>query len=256
MSRLNVTVSQMSDDREKFEEEWVRLGAHVKKKMSDIVLLPEMPFFRWFYGVRKYDSAVWRQSMDAHRRWTKRLGELGAEIVLASSPVQAVGRRHNEGFVWTRGKGRRGIHFKSYLPNEPGYYEASWYSRGNGDFVPFDAGTCSAGFMICSELWAMGHARRYGKDGVQLLVVPRCTGKASVEKWMAGGKVASLISGAYCISSNRAGGEFGGVGWAIDPDGNLLASTSAAKPFVTVSIDLKKVESARRTYPRYALNPD
>jgi N-carbamoylputrescine amidase len=255
MTRLKVTVSQMSDDREKFEKEWVKLGEHVRGEGSDLVLLPEMPFFRWIYVARKYNPTVWQQSVNDHRRWTKRLGELGSGLVLASSPVQVKGRRHNEGFVWTKGKGRMGIHFKRYLPDEPGFYEASWYSRGSRDFSPFEAGSCRAGFMICSELWAMSQARKYGKDGVQLLVVPRCTGK-TVEKWMAGGKVASLISGAYCISSNRAGGMFGGVGWVIDPNGNTLASTSTAKPFVTTEIDLKNVESAKRTYPRYALDPD
>jgi N-carbamoylputrescine amidase len=256
MTRWKVTVSQMSDDRKRFQKEWVRLGDHVRNEGSDLVLLPEMPFFRWFYGARKYDPAVWKESMEAHGRWSKRLSELEADVVLATSPVQVGGRRHNEGFVWTNGKGREGVHFKSYLPDESGYYEASWYSRGNRDFAPFDAGKSRAGFMICSELWAMPHARRYGKDGVQLLVVPRCTGKGSVEKWVAGGKVAALISGAYCISSNRAGGMFGGVGWIIDPDGNVLGLTSSTEPFVTAELDSKKVETAKRTYPRYSLDPD
>jgi N-carbamoylputrescine amidase len=65
------------------------------------------------------------------------------------------------------------------------------------------------------------------------------------------------VSGAYHASSNRAaeaaGGDFGGVGWIIDPDGVVLARTSAETPFATHEIDLDTAAAAKRTYPRYAL---
>jgi len=167
--------------------------------------------------------------------------------------------RLNQGFAWTE-KGTNGVHYKSYLPNEEGYWEASWYSRGDRKFDPFDVNGVKVGMMICSDLWAMQHARGYGKTGVQLLVVPRATGKYSVEKWVSGGRVAAVISGAYCLSSNRSGNrgetEFGGAGWAVDPEGRVLGMTSANEPFVTVEIDPKLSDEAKKTYPRDSLEPD
>lgn len=84
---------------------------------------------------------------------------------------------------------------------------------------------------------------------------PPSTERASVEKWIAGRRAMAVMSGAYCISSNRVGPcrggfEFGGGGWVADPDGNLLARTTDAEPFVTVEIDPAKAETAKKTYPR------
>jgi N-carbamoylputrescine amidase len=52
-----------------------------------------------------------------------------------------------------------------------------------------------------------------------------------------------------------AGGvtEFGGQGWVVGPNGQVLASTSREQPFVTVEIDLSEARLAKQTYPRYVL---
>ena len=250
----------MNDDREAFARDWKRLAEHVGKDSSDLVVLPEMPFYYWFCAEPKFDPAVWKEAVGEHRRWVGRLPELGAPVVIGSRPVDLGRRRLNEGFVWTRRGGARGVHFKSYLPDEGGYFEASWYDRGGRVFSPFEVAGLRAGMMICNDLWSMRHARGYGKKGAHLIAVPRATGRESVEKWVAGGKVAAVVSGAYCVSSNRTGrrgeAEFGGSGWAIDPEGELLGLTSKTEPFVTVEVDLKKAERAKKTYPRDSLRPD
>jgi N-carbamoylputrescine amidase len=219
-----------------------------------------MPFFYWFAVARKFDPAVWKRAVSEHRKWMNRLSELGAPAVMGSRPTERKGKRVNEGFVWTKDGGARGVHLKNYLPNEPGYYEASWYDRGDGTFVPFEAGGWKSGLMICSDMWSMANARSYGKREVSLIAVPRCTGYTSVDTWVAGGKVAAILSGAYCVSSNRYGrrgvARFGGHGWVIDPNGKLLGLTSKSKPFVTVDLDVGRSRKAKKTYPRYALEPD
>ena len=37
----------------------------------------------------------------------------------------------------------------------------------------------------------------------------------------------------------------------IDPDGTVLATTSASTPFVTLDVDLAYAEAAKHSYPRY-----
>lgn len=255
-----MTVCQMADDPREFADDWAQLVRHVGRKGSDLVLLPEMPFYYWFCAAPKFDRKVWGEAVSAHRRWKARLPELGARAVLGSSPVDRKGKRVNEGFVWSRGGGLKGTHLKRYLPDEAGYHEASWYDRGTGGFVPFAAIGWKVGFMICSDMWSMSDARSYGKGGVGLIAVPRATGKASVEKWLAGGRTAAVVSGAYCVSSNRSGergdATFGGRGWVVDPDGSVLGLTSEGRPFVTVDIDVKKALKAKKTYPRSSLQPD
>lgn len=72
-----------------------------------------------------------------------------------------------------------------------------------------------------------------------------------MKKWLAGGRAAAVVSGCFCLSSNRCEGSMGGMGWLLDPDGGILALTSEEEPFITMDIDLTAAEEAKHTYPRY-----
>jgi len=250
----------MNDDGESFANDWKGLVRHVKKEASELVLLPEMPFYGWFAVAPTFDRGIWDKAVAAHQNWIGRLVELGPAAVLGTRPINRKGRRLNEGFSWEEGRKATGVHLKSYLPDEEGYHEASWYHRGDRRFSPFGISDCKVGMMICSDLWAMSHARAYGKKGAHIIAVPFAAPKPSMERWVAGGKVAAVISGAFCVASNRTGTidgvEFGGCGWVIGPDAKVLGLTSGDKPFVTVEIDLREAEAAKKTYPRDALRPD
>jgi len=253
--KLRVTVCELRDDPAGLAEDWERLAAHVRAEASGLVLLPEMAFYTWFARSLPFDPAVWQAAAAAHDQWQERLNELAPAVVLGARPLQYGGRRLNEGFLWSAAEGYRAVHHKYYLPNEAGYWEASWYQRGEGDFSPVAAGGISIGFLICTELWFLERARGYGRQGVHLLVNPRTTGCESVDRWLVGGRAAAVVSGAFTLSSNRVsppgGKEFGGQGFVIDPDGQVLGVTSRQCPFVTVEIDLLQAEAAKKTYPRY-----
>jgi N-carbamoylputrescine amidase len=254
---LRVTVCQLADDPAALESDWEKLSVHIRAAKSDLVLLPEMPFAGWFPRSRKFDARVWQQAVDAHLGWLAGLGALAPAAVLGSRPVNAPGgQRYNEAFVWQPDSGVRPAHRKRYLPDEAGFWEASWYERGPGRFEPVAVGAACAGFAICTDLWFFEHARAYGRAGAHLLANPRATERATVDKWLAAGRAAAVVAGAYCLSSNRAGAgsagaAMGGQGWIIDPDGAVLALTSQASPFATVTIDLAAAERARHSYPRY-----
>ena len=104
-------------------------------------------------------------------------------------------------------------------------------------------------------MWFFEHARRYGKEGVRLMLTPRATERSTLPKWTAGGKVSAVSSGAYSLSSNHAGNYdgvvMGGGGWVVSPDGEILVTTSASDPFVTVDLDLTLADVAKTSYPRY-----
>jgi N-carbamoylputrescine amidase len=250
---LRVTVCELRDDPHGLTQDWEGLTAHVAAQASRLVLLPEMPFYPWIARTRPFDPAVWQAAISQHDAWQRRFEELAPAVVIGSRPVNALDRRLNEGFVWESRGGYRPAHPKYYLPDEDGYWEASWYQRGAGDLSPIESGSYTLGFLICTELWFMDRARRYAKAGIHLLVTPRTTEMATVDKWLAGGRAAAVISGAFGLSSNRAGAEFGGQGWIIDPDGQVLGLTSRDRPFVTVEIDPSEAERAKGTYPRYVL---
>jgi predicted amidohydrolase len=253
---MRVTVCELNDEQKRFSEDWENLVRHVRQKRSDLVLLPEMPFFPWLFGRRRYDASLWERALEAHNDWIRRLVDLSPARVLGTRPEDSGGRRVNRGFVWDIHDGTCPAHDKHYLPDEEGYWEASWYSRGKGNFIAAKCGSVRVGFLICSDLWFFERSRQYGKQNAQILVCPRATPRSTLEKWLVAGRAASVVSGAYCLSSNRVApvgheSDLGGEGWITDPDGEVLGVTSEDLPFFTCEIDLKKADKAKNTYPRY-----
>jgi N-carbamoylputrescine amidase len=252
---LLVTVCELNDDPALFAGEWDRLVEHVKKTGSQMVLLPEMPFDAWFATTRQFDPPVWEKVVSAHERWLRRLKELAPAVVVATRPINSGQKRINEGFVWDLTNDYRSAHQKYYLPDEEGFWEAKWYQRSEGEFKPIECGTVKLGFLICTEMWFMQHARAYGKVGIHLLVSPRASGYHTVDKWVAGGRAAAVIAGAFSLSSNHYDPQkdLGGGGWVIGPEGQVLGLTSQKEPFISVEIDLDEAEAAKLTYPRYVM---
>lgn len=255
--RITATVCELPNESEPFAAAWQALVAHVGEHQSDAVVLPEMPFAPWIAATRDFDPAVWTSAVALHDEWLPRLAELGGATVLGSRPVSLDGRRLNEAFAWHVDTGYQTTHYKYYLPDEPDFWEATWYERGEKRFDIVQTPHGTMGFLVCTELWFTEHARAYGRQGAQLLICSRATEAETTEKWVMGGRVAAVMSGAFCLSSNRGGVDkrghaWGGHGWIIEPDqGTVLGTTSAEQPFLTLKIDLSAAEQAKCSYPRY-----
>ncbi|MFN7037233.1 MAG: carbon-nitrogen hydrolase family protein [Bellilinea sp.] len=257
MRKIRVTVCQMRDDPQGLSQDWTTLVNHVRQERCDLVLLPEMPFAPWVMLDNQVSPQRWKEFVQQHEDWMRRLPELSPAMVFSTRPVILDGRWLNEAFLWDIENGYRAVHHKTYLPDEPGFWEATWYDRGPVQFTPTNTRFGKIGFLVCTEIWFTEHARSYAHQGVRILLSPRATEKATTAKWIMGGRVAAVMSGAFCLSSNRcgpsaAGFDWGGSGWIAEPDqGDLLAITSDANPFVTIEIDLTKADQAKQGYPRY-----
>jgi len=254
---MKVTVCQWDSRPEQLEVQLQKLILHCAAHGSELLVLPEMPFDDWLAGSQDLDVARWLASMQLHLDWIERLSRNLKLPLLASRPVlDELGVRRNRAFCWMPQEGLMDGHDKLHLPDEEGYWESRWYQAGSLPLKLYDLGVCRAGVLICSELWFFEHARHYGQQQAHLLCLSRATSSVDTENWIAAGKSAAIVAGAYCLSSNqsRPAGvlpDMGGAGWVIDPDGSLLALTSATEPFVTVAIDLAYADSAKATYPRY-----
>lgn len=253
---LRVTVCELDDEPHAFADDWARLRAYTREQRSDLVLLPEMPFARWFALGREFDAAIWHAAMAAHDSWQARLSEFAPATVLVTRPVEDDGRRYNEAQLVAGVAAPMRVHRKRYLPDEPGFQEASWYERGDGAFRTVTCHGAQIGFQVCTELWFFDIARGYGLQGVDIVAVPRATPAGSRERWLVAGRTAAMVAGAYYLSSNRtgcdtAGAAFAGNGWIVDPDGEVLALTTVETPFATVTIDLEVATRAKKTYPCY-----
>ncbi len=256
---MRVSVCELSDNPNDLARDWDALVSHARAEQSELVLLPEMPFTAWFGVSPNYNSVVWQAAVDAHEHWLARLPELGSASVLGTRPVNRDGQRLNEAFSWSEDLGYRAAHHKYFLPNEDGFWEAEWYSRGDGRFVPQQCGAARVGFQVCTELWALDQSRMFGKLSVQIIATPRATPRSTLDKWVVGGRAAAVCAGAYSISSNHVSSasdtlHLGGRGWVVGPDGDVLALTARDRPVVTVDIDLALADEAKRTYPRYVFS--
>jgi len=255
---MKVTVCELRDNEVQFVEDWTKLKTHVHDHTPDLLLLPELPFCKWIASEKQTNYAARVQSVEKHERWLKELEKLRATYIVYSKPVIKEDQFYNTAFVYERGVGHREIHTKSFFPEELHFWEETWYDADPDKlFKPLMIGDVKIGVLICTEMWFTQYARQYGKRGVDILLCPRASGIASVNQWIRCGQTLSVISGAYCLSSNRSGSgdnnfQWGGSGWIAKPGtGNLVGVTSAGEKFLTREIDISKARAAKLDYPLY-----
>jgi N-carbamoylputrescine amidase len=253
---MRVTVCELPHQPEALAAAWAALCEHTERNSSELVLLPELAMVDPLWEDEHFDASRWAAAQALSAVWRHYLPELHATHVVGTLPATIGGRPYNQGFLWSASSGLVPLRSKFYLPDEPGTWEARWFDRGDSDFTDYQAGALSFGLNICTELWAVETYAAYAARGVQAVLSPRATAAATTAKWMSAGVVAAVRSGAFSLSSNRVEptGACGGVGWVINPHGQILALTTPDAPFATVDIDLSASAAAKDDYPVYVLN--
>lgn len=255
---MKVTVCELSDNELHFIDDWEKLKIHLNENKPDLLLLPELPFSSWIAAEKTPDNATKAQSADKHECWMGELEQLKVKHVIYTKPVISGDKFFNTAFAWQSGVGHRKLHTKSFFPEEPHFWEESWYDAEEGKpFEVLELDGFKIGALLCTEMWFTQYARQYGKQGIDILVCPRATGIGSVAQWVRCGQTLAVISGAYCLSANKCGiggndFHWGGNGFIAGPmDGELLGITRFDEKFVTREIDLGKSRQAKGEYPLY-----
>jgi N-carbamoylputrescine amidase len=253
---MRVTVCELPHEPEALAAAWAALCDHTVRHSSELVLLPELAMIDPLWQDEHFDAARWAAAESRSEIWRHRLTELNVAHVVGTRPITIDDRRFNQGFFWSASGELVPLRRKFYLPDEPGSWEARWFNRGDSQFTEYCTDAWSFGLNICTELWAVETYAAYAARGVQFIFSPRATAAATTAKWLSAGVVAAVRSGAFSLSSNRVDptGACGGVGWIINPYGQILAVTNADAPFATVNIDLAISATARDDYPCYVLS--
>ena len=236
------------------DPQWSILKDAVDAANPDILVTNELPFGPWIADGSVFLEQTANLNLGAHEKGLAGLIDLAVPAVISSRPVWNGQRLVNEAFVLENGV-IRPLHRKQYFPDEPGWFEAAWYSGDGLGFYVAEIMGIKVGVLLCTEAMFNEHARAYGRQGASLIVIPRASG-VDVESWKIAGAMASLVSGAYVVSSNRVGcseggRSFGGGGFAYAPHGHLLAMTGPAHPVQTLELDPKISMFAKRSYPCY-----
>ena len=254
---MKVTVCQLDNRPGRLEPMLDNLAAHIARQRSEFLLLPEMCFHEWLAADNNPDRASWLTAVKSHASAILELDRLGVKAAIGTRPViNDIGSFRNQAYLWTTEPRVLPVHEKYYLPDEDGYWEASWYDRGELRFDLCHALDTPIGVQICTEMWFFEWARHFASLGAELLCIPRATPHGSLQKWLAGGQAAAVCAGAYCLSSNiwnppGSRADCGGLGWIISPDGDVLAQTSEDSPFASVEVELEFARQSKSTYPRY-----
>ena len=248
---MKIAFCELPDGTVPGDTSWIELSARVKAEGVELMIMNEMPLGPWLAAAPEPERERAAASVTLHREGDAALMALGARAVLTSSPVLSGERLANEAYVVEPG-GARFAHQKHYFPDEPGFYEARWFSTTRPGFEPVAIGELVVGVLLCSELMFNEWARHYRRRGANLLAVPRASGSAHA-RWRAAAAMAAIVSGCYVVSSNRVGGDlgFGGGGFAFAPSGDLIAETSKAHPVRSLEVSLEEVARAQSAYPCY-----
>jgi N-carbamoylputrescine amidase len=234
--------------------QWEELKDSVNAVRPDILITNELPFGPWLADNAVFSQEEAHLSLRAHEKGLEGLLELALPAVISSRPVWNGKRLANEAFVLHNGTVRP-LHRKQYFPDEPGWFESQWYCGDDSGFGVTEIMGIKVGVLLCTEAMFNERARAYGKQKATLIVIPRASGM-DIKSWQIAGAMASLVSGAYVVSSNRVGRSkggtrFGGGGFAYAPHGHLLAMTTPANPVQTLEPDPKMPAFAQRAYPCY-----
>ena len=240
-------------------EAWSAIRDSVASARPDLLVTNELPFGPWIAEDAAFSEREADSSVRAHARGSEALIDLGVRAVVSSRPIRIAGasRLANEAFVLEgRADGAgRALHRKQYFPSEPGWFESEWYEGDDSGFEAADVLGTRVGVLLCTDAMFNERARAYGRQDVSLIVIPRASG-TDIEPWKIAGAMASLVSGAYVVTSNRVGTarggtRFGGGGFAYAPGGRLIAVTSPTSPLMTFELDASSSAAARREYPCY-----
>ena len=235
-------------------EQWESLQRQIIEQRSDVLITNEMPFGNWLAASSDYNQELANASMAAHSAGIEALIGLQLPLILSSQPVPAGERIANEAFALVEGH-YQSVHHKHYFPQEPGFYEASWFIAQKTEFDIIRTPLLNVGFLLCTELMFNEWARHYAREGAQLIAVPRAAGQ-TYGQWKTAAAMAAIVSGCYVVSANRNGSAadgqvFGGKGFAYAPDGSFICETSASHPVCSFEVDLDWVARAQREYPCY-----
>ena len=204
---------------------------------------------------------------------TERLAALAKRhgVVLVSSLFEkrATGLYHNTAVVFDADGSTAGKYRKMHIPDDPGFYEKFYFTRGDLGFTPFQTSVGKLGVLVCWDQWYPEAARLMALAGAELLLYPTAIGwdpqDAQDEKnrqrdaWVLSHRGHAVANGLPVLSCNRVGHEpsplgaagidFWGNSLVLGPQGEVVAETGTDPCLLLAEVDMQRSEHVRRIWP-------
>jgi predicted amidohydrolase len=248
--RLTISLAQMEYQFGEVEanftraEEWI---AEAAGRNSDLVLLPEL----WASG---YDLENWpRYAAPLGEGSFARLAELAKShrIAIGSSLLEARNRQAYNTFVLFGPEGQtwgvyRKIHRFRLLQEE------KWLGAGD-QMVLAETPWGAIGLSICYDLRFPEMFRPYANAGSRLLLLVAEWPERRVSHWSKLMQARAIENQLFVAGVNKVGHsqgvKLGGYSAVVDPWGVPLVEGDDTEKMLTVEVDLREADKARRYIP-------
>ena len=234
---------------------WAEIARSFKATDGDILVTNEMPFGYWAPTRQMFSEERAREWELVHEQGLDALNALPFKAIVSSRPILEGKKLANEAFALVGGR-YEALHQKHLFPAENGWHEQSWFETRTKGYDVANVAGLAIGVLLCTEAMFPEKARWLGKLGADVIAVPRATG-TNQRMWKTALAMASIVSGAYVVSSNREGQRdkasprFGGGGIIYDCDGEEVAATSRENTAVSTTVDKTLSSAAKSRYPVY-----
>jgi predicted amidohydrolase len=251
---MNVTVCEISDREDFFIHDWIDLELHLVKNKSNLLLLPDLAFFEWTDFETLSNTELRQELLSSQASWILHLERLSVDFVVYSKLVFRDKKYFKACYLYRRDSGHQQIRQVELIGTNEG--KLMLQQQESSKAMAFtEINGYKVSVILDTELWRTPIADHLSKSGADILLCPRASGKDSVEQWIRQGQAMAVLSGAYCLSSNKTrsgknGFQWGGRSWIAEPfTGKLLGSTNNHKRFLTCTIDMKKTRDAKSMFP-------
>ena len=251
---MKVTVCEISDREDYFFHDLIDLDQYLTKNHSTLLLLPDLAFFEWTGYEMLSQKKQLMGLLENQASWTFHLEKLPVEYIIYSKLVVKGNQYSKSCILYDKKSGHKVIREVEIVKhNEENYRLQPPLSVA--DCVLIEIEGYKIGIALDTELWTTSIADHLAKAGIDILVCPRASSKDSVDQWIRQGQTMAVLSGAYCLSSNKTrtsktNFHWGGRGWIAEPfTGKLLGSTNNHKRFLTLKLDMGKTIEAKSKFP-------
>src|SRR5246127_582879 len=271
--KIGLVQMRMSDDPDRNLQTAVERVQEAARRGAKLVCLPEL--FRSVYFAQREDVRGFELAEPVPGPSTNALAPVArAAGVVVVAPVferRAPGLYHNSAATIDVDGRVVGVYRKMHIPDDPAYYEKSYFAPGDLGFRAFDTRVRRIGTLVCWDQWYPEGARLTALQGANILFYPTAIGWHPTEKathgagqldaWRTIQRSHAIANGCYVAAVNRVGHEppaagegdgieFWGSSFLADPFGAIVAEAPVDREALLVAeVDLGRIEEVRRGWP-------
>jgi predicted amidohydrolase len=240
----------MADDKSQNLDKAVRMIGEAASKEAQIICLPELFTSLYFpqHEISKEKPVPIPSSI------TRTLSEAARDnhvVLIGGSIYEKSGRKsYNTSLIFDQTGKILGKYRKVHLPQDPGFYEQDYFSRGT-NFSVFKTRFCNIGLLICFDQWYPEAARALKLMGADIIFYPTAIGWVDGIEPVEGNwqtaweavQVGHAISNSIVVAAvNRVGAEknmrFWGGSFVCDQFGKVLARGDDQEQVIVTSCNL------------------